>query len=82
MCLAGDSVLIMEATPAAYLAIACNEALKTADVKLITIKPYGATGRLVMSGSESMIDSAAEAATQIINKLNVMREQKTGTQLG
>lgn len=73
MVLAGESVLIMEATPAAYLTIACNEALKAANVKLIQIKPYGASGRLTMSGSESEIDSAAEAAINILNKLNEMK---------
>ena len=82
MVLGGDSVLIMEATPAAYLSIACNEALKAADVKLISIRPYGATGRLVMSGSESMIDSASEAAQMVLDKLNEMRATKSGTQLG
>jgi len=82
MVLAGESVLIMEATPAAYLAIACNEALKAANVKLIEIKPYGASGRLVMSGSESEIDSAAEAALQIINQLNSSLASKSGRQLG
>ena len=82
MVLAGDSVFILEATPAAYLAIACNEALKAADVKLITIKPFGATGRLVLAGSESMIDSAAEAALAVLSKLNIEKESRTGTQLG
>lgn len=78
----GESVLIMETTPAAYSVIACNEALKAANVKLITIRPYGATSRLVMSGSESEIDSAAEAAIKIINKLNEMRTYKNHKQLG
>ena len=82
MVLGGDSVLIMEATPAAYLAIACNEALKAADVKLVSIRPFGATGRLVMSGSEAMIDSASDAAQRVLAKLNEMRETKSGTQLG
>ncbi|MCK4870678.1 MAG: BMC domain-containing protein [Gammaproteobacteria bacterium] len=80
MVLAGESVLIMETTPAAYLAVACNEALKAADVKLISIKPFGASGRLVMSGSESEIDSAAEAVEQILEQLNQMQATKTGTQ--
>jgi ethanolamine utilization microcompartment shell protein EutS len=78
----GESVLIMETTPAAYLAIACNEALKAARVKLINIKPFGASGRLVMSGSESEIDSAAEAAKNILDQLNEMQASKSGTQLG
>jgi len=82
MVLAGESVLIMETTPAAYLAIACNEALKAANVKLIDVKPYGASGRLTMSGTESEIDSAAEAAQKILDKLNEMQANKSGKQLG
>jgi len=82
MVLAGESVLIMETTPAAYLAIACNEALKAANVKLIAVTPYGASGRLVLSGTESEIDSAAEAAQKILDKLNEMQKSGTGTQLG
>jgi ethanolamine utilization microcompartment shell protein EutS len=78
----GESVLIMETTPAAYLTIACNEALKTANIKLIEIRPFGATGRLVMSGPESEIDSAAEAAMRVIDRLNEMRTNKTSNQLG
>ena len=70
MVLATESVFILETTPAAYLTIACNEALKAANVKLITIRPFGATGRLVLSGPESEIDSAAEAALGILNRLN------------
>lgn len=82
MVIAGESVLIMEATPAAYLTIACNEALKAANVKLIDVKPYGASGRLTMSGSESEIDSAAEAAQKILEKLNETQANKSGKQLG
>lgn len=82
MVLAGESVLIMEATPAAYLVIACNEALKAANVKLIDVKPYGASGRLTMSGTEAEIDSAAEAAQKILDKLNEMQATKSGKQLG
>lgn len=73
MVIAGESVLIMETTPAAYLAIACNEALKAADIKLVNIVPFGATGRLVMSGPESEIDSGAEAAIAILEQLNKER---------
>ncbi len=75
MVLAGESVLILETSPAAYLAIACNEALKAAHIKLISVRPFGATGRLVMSGPESEIDSAAEAALRILDILNQERGQ-------
>ena len=70
MVLADESVLILESRPAAYLALACNEALKAARVKLITLQPFGATGRLVMSGPEAEIDVAEAAAVKALEALN------------
>jgi len=70
MVLANESVFILEVTPAAYLVIAANEALKAARVNLNSIRPFGATGRLIMNGTESEIDSAAEAALGILKSLN------------
>jgi ethanolamine utilization microcompartment shell protein EutS len=78
MVLAGDSVFIFEVTPAAYLALACNEALKAANVKLISLRPFGATGRLVLAGPESEIDSAAEAAVSVLEKLNQELDEHGG----
>ncbi len=62
MILPGDSLFILETEPAGYAAYAANEAEKAANVKLIEVRPFGAFGRLWMSGSESEIDSAREAA--------------------
>lgn len=70
MVLSGDSVLIMEAEPAAYLSIACNEALKAADIRLVDIRVFGATGRLIMAGSEAQIDYGAAAATAALEQIN------------
>ncbi len=70
MVTANDSILILEASPAAYLQLACNEALKAADVKLVTIAPAGATGRLILAGEEAMIDVAAEAALASLRHIN------------
>ena len=81
MVIAGESVYILEITPAAYLMVACNEALKTAQVKLVDIKPFGATGRLILSGGESEIDSAAAAAEKILRQLNEMKAAKSSKQL-
>ena len=78
MVLANESVFILEVTPAAYLTIAANEALKAARIKLITIRPFGATGRLVMSGPESEIDSGAEAALAILDALNAELDEHGG----
>jgi len=81
MVLAGESVFILEATPAAYLMIACNEALKAARIKLIDLTPFGASGRLIMSGPEAEIDSAAEAAEKILDRLNQTKASRSGKQL-
>jgi len=62
MVIPGDSVLIMECEPAAYMAYVANQALKAANVKLNLITTWGASGRLILAGNEAEIDVAAEAA--------------------
>jgi ethanolamine utilization microcompartment shell protein EutL len=62
----GQSLFILECEPAAYAALAANEAEKAADVRLVDVTPYGAYGRLYMAGSEAEIDAAAEAAVAAI----------------
>jgi len=61
MLLAGESLLILETEPAAYVAYAANEALKAARVKLIDASLFGAYGRLYLSGPEAQIDAARDA---------------------
>ena len=62
----GESLLILETVPAAYIAFAANEAEKAADVRLVEVTPFGAFGRLYMCGKEADIDSASEAAQAAI----------------
>jgi len=66
MIVPGESLLILETDPAAYIAFAANEAEKAANVKLLEVTPFGAFGRLYMSGPEAEIDAAAAAATAAI----------------
>jgi len=66
----GESLLIMETQPAAYIALAANEAEKAANVQLLECTPFGAFGRLYMSGSEAEIDAASEAATAVIDAIS------------
>ncbi len=66
----GESLFILETEPAAYAALAANEAEKAANVKLVDVTPYGAYGRLYLCGKESEIDSAAEAAVAAIKALS------------
>jgi hypothetical protein len=72
--LAGESLLIIETEPAAYVSFAANEALKAAHVKLIDASLFGAFGRLYLSGSEAQIDAARGAA---ISGLSNMRGRET-----
>jgi len=69
MILPGQSLFILETEPAGYVAFAANEAEKAAHVSLIQIQPYGAFGRLWMSGPEAEIDAASAAATTAIESL-------------
>jgi hypothetical protein len=62
MILPGQSLFILETEPAGYVAYAANEAEKAARIYLVNVTPYGAFGRLYLSGPESEIDSAAAAA--------------------
>ena len=70
MILPGESLFILETEPAGYVAFATNEAEKAAHVSLVQVQPYGAFGRLWLSGSEAQIDVAAQAAIAAIEGLS------------
>ncbi len=69
MIVPGQSLLVLETEPAAYAVLAANEAEKAADIRLVDVTPFGAFGRLYLAGSESEIDSAAQAATAALESL-------------
>ena len=62
MLLGGDTLYILEVHPAAYIALAANEAEKASPVKLIQMQPFGAFGRLYLGGTESAMREAVKAA--------------------
>ena len=66
----GKSLFILETEPAAYAVLAANEAEKAADVRLIDVTPFGAYGRLYMSGDEAEVDSAAAAANAALSAIS------------
>lgn len=66
----GQSLFILETEPAAYAALAANEAEKAANVRLVDVTPFGAFGRLYMAGAESEVDSAAEAAVAALKAIS------------
>jgi len=76
MILPGESLFILETEPAGYVAFAANEAEKTAQVSLVQVQPYGAFGRLWLSGAEAEIDAAARAAIAAIEGLSGRSSEK------
>ncbi|MFN6547218.1 BMC domain-containing protein [Mycolicibacterium nivoides] len=62
MALPGESLFVLEMAPASYAILAVNEAEKAADIKVVDYRMMGATGRVYLSGQESDIRQAAEAA--------------------
>jgi hypothetical protein len=70
MLLAGESLLILETEPAGYIAFACNEALKSARVKMLDAQLFGAYGRLYLSGPEAQIDAARDAALRGLSTIS------------
>src|SRR5262252_5352016 len=69
MILPGQSLFILETEPAGYVSFAANEAEKAARVFLVSLTPFGAFGRLYLSGPESEIDAGAQAAIAAIEGL-------------
>lgn len=75
MILPGESLLILETDPAGYIVLAANEAEKAARVSLVHIQPYGAFGRLYLSGPEAEIDAAAEAARATLSSVQGRKQE-------
>lgn len=76
MVLPGESLLILETEPAGYAVLAANEAEKAAHVSLVNVRPYGAFGRLYMSGPEAEIDAASDAATSALASVSGVEPKK------
>ena len=67
MILAGQTLFVLEVVPAAYAALAANEAEKAADINILDVRAVGSFGRVYIGGEERDVVVAHEAATQAIN---------------
>lgn len=70
MLVAGETLLVLECAPAAYINLAVNEAEKRANIKLIHVASVGRFGRMWMSGSEAEILTAKTAAINALEALD------------
>ncbi len=66
MILAGQTLFVLEVVPAAYAALAANEAEKAADINILDVRAVGSFGRVYIGGEERDVVVAHEAATQAI----------------
>jgi hypothetical protein len=57
----GQTLYTLEVHPAAYAALAANEAEKAANIHLLEVITFGAVGRLWLGGDEAEIAEAARA---------------------
>ncbi len=62
MILAGQSLYVLEVQPAAYAALAANEAEKSALINILQIQAVGSFGRLYLGGEERDIIAGSKAA--------------------
>jgi ethanolamine utilization microcompartment shell protein EutS len=58
----GQSLFVLELSPAAYAGLAANEAEKAADIAVVEIRAVGRFGRVFLAGTESDVASARDAA--------------------
>lgn len=72
MVIGGDSIFLLECQSAAYAILACNEAEKEADIKVIDMRMIGANGRVYLSGSEADVRNARLAAESALRDAGVV----------
>jgi hypothetical protein len=70
MIVPGETMLVLECAPAAYINFACNEAEKKASIKIVHVSSVGRFGRMWLSGSEAEIVTARQAAIQALENID------------
>lgn len=63
---AHQSLFVLEVEPAAYAAIAANEAEKHAQINILEVRAFGSFGRIYLGGEERDIIAGGQAATAAI----------------
>jgi microcompartment protein CcmL/EutN len=66
MVVPGETLGIVECSPATYITAAANEAEKHASIRLVEVRAVGKFGRLFITGTEEEVSSAVTAATELL----------------
>jgi hypothetical protein len=67
--LAGQTLYVLEVEPAAYAALAANEAEKTAAINILQVQAVGSFGRLYLGGEERDIMAGSSGALAAIESV-------------
>jgi ethanolamine utilization microcompartment shell protein EutS len=68
MILGGESLYLLECQPASYAILACNEAEKEANIKVIDYRMVGANGRLYLAGDEAEVRNARDVVETVLGR--------------
>ncbi|NOY78281.1 MAG: hypothetical protein GXO76_10490 [Calditrichaeota bacterium] len=69
MIIPGQTLYVMEVQPAAYAALAANEAEKAAEINILEVRTFGSFGRVYLGGEERDIDVGWRAAVKAIESV-------------
>lgn len=74
MLIPGQTLYVLECEPAAYAALAANEAEKAADINILEVRAFGSMGRVYLGGEERDIDVGWQAAVTALEGLEGREE--------
>ncbi len=75
MLVPGQTLLVVECFPAAYINYACNEAEKRASIDIVHVSSVGRFGRMWLSGTEAEALTARDASIQALEGLEGIESQ-------
>ena len=70
MIIPGQTLYVLECQPAAYAALAANEAEKAADINILEVRAFGAVGRVFLGGEEQDVEVGWQAAVAALDGLS------------
>lgn len=76
MIIPGQTLYVLEVVPAAYAALAANEAEKAAEINVLEVRAFGSMGRIYLGGEERDIDVGWRAAVAAMEGLDGRENEK------
>jgi len=70
MIIPGQTLYVLECNPAAYAALAANEAEKASRINVLEVRAFGAVGRVYLGGEEQDVEVGWQAAVGALEGLS------------